>query len=162
MDLLQGLLGGGQQQQDYGDFISRYNQGAPYDGIGDDEAYSRYQQVAMQAPPDVYEDAAYESYSRMQPHERIQLAQYMRQQASQQGVSFQDYDQDGRDDRYEDPRYLAQVTSRMHQQQPDLLGQLLGGGGGGLGGGGSFGNPLAKGAMAGIAAMVASRVLGGR
>ena len=155
MDLLQGLLGGGQQQQDYGDFISRYNQGAPYDGIGDDEAYSRYQQVAMQAPPDVYEDAAYESYSRMQPHERIQLAQYMRQQASQQGVSFQDYDQDGRDDRYEDPRYLAQVTSRMHQQQPDLLGQLLGGGG-------SFGNPLAKGAMAGIAAMVASRVLGGR
>ena len=160
MDMLQGLLGGGQQRQEYDDFINRYNQGAPYDGIGDDEALQRYQQVAYQAPPDVYEDAAYQSYSRMSPVERMQLGQYMRQQAAQRGIPFQDFDQDGRDDRYQDPRYLAQVTSRMHQQQPDLLGSLLGGGGGG--GGGGFGNPLAKGAMAGIAAMVASRVLGGR
>ena len=166
MDMLQGLLGGGQQRQEYDDFINRYNQGAPYDGIGDDETFSRYRQVAVQAPPDVYEDAAYQSYSRMSPMERMQFGQYMQQQAMQRGVPFQDFDMDGRDDRYQDPRYLAQMTSRMHQREPGLFEQLLGGGGGGgMGGatgGGMFGNPLGKAAMAGITAMVASRVLGGR
>jgi hypothetical protein len=62
---------------------------------------------------------------------------------------------------------LAQLLSGLHQQQPGMLGQLLGGGGGagGLLGGGSggaggmLGNPLAKAALAGIAAMAAKRML---
>jgi len=28
-------------------------------------------------------------------------------------------------DRFQDPNYLAQVTGRIHQQQPDMLGQLM-------------------------------------
>lgn len=165
MDLLQNLLGGGQQQQEYQEFVQRYDRGAPYDGITGQEAYSRYQQVAPQLPPDVYQDAARESFSRMAPQERQQFGQMLRQQSRQQGMNFPDLDGDGIDDRMQDPNYLAQVTGRMHQQQPGLLGQLLGGGQqqqmGGGGVGDMLNNPLAKAALGGIAAMAVKRMMSG-
>lgn len=165
MDLLQNLLGGGQQRQQYQDFVNRYDQGSPYDGISGDEAYERYQQIAPNLPPDVYQDAARESFSRMQPQERMQFGQMLRQQSRQQGYNFPDLDGDGVDDRMQDPNYLAQVTGRMHQQQPGLLGQLLGGGGqqmmGSGGMGGLMSNPLAKAALGGIAAMAVRKMMSG-
>ncbi len=163
MDLLQNLLGGGQQRQEYEDFMNRYEQGSPYDGISGDEAYRRYQQVAPQLPPDVYEDAARDSFSRMSPQERMQFGQYLQQRSRQQGINFPDLNQDGIDDRYQDPNFLAQMTGRMHQQQPNLLGQLLGGGqqqaAGGIGD--MLNNPLAKAALGGIAAMAVRRMMSG-
>ena len=166
MDLLQNLLGGGQQRQEFEDFANRYDQGSPYDGISGDEAYRRYQQVAPQLPPDVYEDAARESFSRMSPQERMQFGQHLQQRSRQQGINFPDLNQDGIDDRYQDPNFLAQMTGRMHQQQPNLLGQLLGGGqqqamGGGGGIGDLLNNPLAKAALGGIAAMAVRRMMSG-
>ena len=160
MDMLQGLLGG-QQQQEFQDFTSRYEQGAPWDGISDEEAYSRYQQVAGRIPPDVYQESAAEAFSRLSPEQRMQLGQHIRQRAPQYGIPIQDFDQDGRDDRYQDPQYLAQVSSRIDQQQPGLLGQMLGGGGGGMGGG-MLESPVAKGALAGIAALAVKQLMGGR
>ena len=62
--------------------------------------------------------------------------------------------------------FLAQAAAKMQGQQPGMLGQLLGGGGGGLGGmlgssGGSgmMGNPMAKAALAGIAAFAAKKMM---
>lgn len=166
MDLLQNLLGGGQQRQEFQEFANRYDQGPPYQGFSGQEAYQRYQQVAPQLPPDVYEDAARESFSRMSPQDRQQFGQLLRQQSQQQGVNFPDLNHDGIDDRMQDPNYLAQVTGRMHQQQPGLLGQLLGGGqqqslGGGGGMGDMLNNPLAKAALGGIAAMAVKRMMSG-
>src|SRR5215210_4559434 len=129
LDFLQNLLGGGQQRQDYHDFVNRYDQGAPWDGISDREAMSRYQQVAPQLPPDMYQQSAEDAFSQMTPQERQEFARHLQQRSRQQGVDFPDFNQDGIDDRYQDPRRLAQVTSRM-EQQPSILGQLLGGGGG--------------------------------
>jgi hypothetical protein len=157
MDMLGQLLGGGQQRQQYQDFVNRYDQGAPWDGISDQEAYSRYQQVAPRLPPDMYQQSAQEAFSRMTPQQRMQLGQHLRQQARQQNMSFPDMDQDGVDDRFQDPQYLAQVTGRMQQQQPGLLGQVLGGGGGGM-----LESPIAKAALAGIAAMAVKNMMGGR
>ena len=181
MDILQGILGGGQQRQQFQDFTNRYDQGAPYDGISDEEALSRYQQVAPHLPPQMFQESAQEAFSRMSPQERLQLGQYLQQQTRQQGYNFPDLNRDGIDDRLQDPNYLAQVTGQMHQQQPNLLGQLLGGAlgggmggggammGGGMGGGGAGGgigqllnNPIAKAALAGIAATAAKRMLSGR
>ncbi len=165
MDLLQGILGG-QQRQQYEDFAARYEQGAPWDGISDDEAYSRYQEVAPRLPRDVYEQSAADSFSRLSPQQRRQLGQHLAQRAPQYGVSFPDLNQDGRDDRLQDPDYLAQMTGRIHQQQPGLLGQILGGAGGGAGGGGQGGgmlqSPIAKAALGGIAAMAFKQMMGGR
>lgn len=164
MNFLQNILGGGQESEhDYRDFVNRYEQGPPHEGYSDEEVYNRYQQVSRQVPADVYQQSAQEAFGRMSPQERTQFGQNLRQQARQQNFNFPDLDQDGQDDRFQDPNYLAQITGRMHQQQPDLMGQLLGGAGSLMGGGGGnvLNNPLAKGAMAGIAAMAVKRMMSG-
>lgn len=53
------------------------------------------------------------------------------QSARQGGQSFPDVNGDGIDDRLQDPNFLAQKATQVQQQQPGLLGQLLGGLGGG-------------------------------
>ena len=163
MDMLAQLLGGGQQRQEYQDFTNRYDRGAPWDGISDQEAYARYQQVAPNLPPQMYQESAQEAFSRLTPQQRMQLGQYMQQQVRQQGLPFQDLNRDGIDDRFQDPSFLAQATSRMEQQQPGILGQLLGGGsGGGRGGQSMLESPIAKAALAGIAATAVKRMMSGR
>lgn len=169
MNLLEQVLGGGQQQQqEYQDFTQRYDQGPPWQGISDQEAYSRFQQVAPQLPPAMYQQSAQQAFERLDPRQRMQLAEYLQQQAQQQNVPFP---HQGGMDAFQDPGYLAQVTGQMHQQQPGILGQLLGGalgGGGGGGGGGGAGSqsmldsPIAKAALAGIAAMAVKQMMGNR
>src|SRR5688500_19164801 len=96
IDMLQQILGGGQQRQQYQDFTNRYEQGAPWEGISDREAYDRYQQVAPQLPPQMYQESAQEAFSRLSPQQRMQLGQYLQRQAQQQGMSgFQDLNRDG-------------------------------------------------------------------
>ena len=163
MDMLAQILGGGQQRQQYQDFVNRYDQGPPWQGIDDREAYDRYQQVAPNLPPQMYQESAQEAFARLSPQQRMQLGQYLQQRAQQQGMGgFQDVNRDGVDDRLQDPGYLAQATGRMEQQQPGILGQLLGGGGGMGGGGSMLENPIAKAALAGVAAMAVKKMMGGR
>lgn len=170
MGLFERLMGGGQgaqggqqqERQELTDFVGRYEQGAPWTGMSDQEAVGRYQQVAPQLSPDAYRQSAEEAFNRMSPQERQQFGQYLRQQAQRQQVDVPDLNGDGIDDRLQDSAYLAQVTGRMHQQQPGLLGQLVGGMGGGGGAAGMLANPLAKAALAGIAAMAVKRVMSGR
>lgn len=165
MNFLQNILGSSQGgDQDYRDFISRYEQGSPHEGYEDEEVSSRYQQVSRQMPSDLYQESAQEAFNRMSPQERMQFGQYLRQQSRQQNYNFPDLDQDGQDDRFQDPNYLAQVTGRMHQQQPDMLSQLMSGGvgslmGGSGGGGNALSSPLAKAAMAGIAAIAVKKMM---
>src|SRR5215210_8695661 len=146
------------------DFINRYQQG-PH-GISDEEAANRYRQVARQLPPDDYLQAAKEAFARMSPEERVQFGRYLGQQAQQQGHDFIDLNQDGIDDRLQDPDYLARTTTQAHQKEPGLLGQLFGSSGGhssgGTTSGGMLSSPLAKGVLGGIAAYGLSRMLGGK
>src|ERR671920_1372579 len=127
---------GGPQQQDHQDFVDCFRQGPQ--AVTDQEAATRYQQVAPQLPPDVCQQSAQDVFAQLTPEQRMQLGQQLIQQARQQGQSFPDVNGDGIDDRLQDPNFLAQKTTQVHQQQPGLLGQLLGGGGvsGGHAGGG--------------------------
>lgn len=154
MSFLQNLMGGGQQRQEYQDFANRYDQGHPSEGYDDDEVMSRYQQVAAHLSPQDYQAAAQQSFSRMAPQERMQFGQHLQQQARQQGYHDPAWDED--DTLYQDPGYLSQVTGRLEQQQPGMLGQMLGGGGN------TLGNPLARAGMAGVAAEAIKRMMGGR
>ena len=151
----------GDPRRYYQDFVDRYQQGPQ--GISDQEAAARYQQVAPQLPPDDYLRAAQEAFARMSPEERVQFGRFMAEQAQRQGHDFIDLNQDGIDDRLQDPDYLARTTTQAHQEQPGFLNQLFGGGGGHTGGagGGMLSNPLAKGVLGGIAAYGLSRMLGG-
>jgi hypothetical protein len=161
MSFLDNLLGGGQQRQEFQDFTQRYDQGAPWQGISDQEAYNRFQQVAPQLPPQMYQQSAQQAFERLDPQQRMQLGQYLQQQAQQQNVSFP---HQGGMDAFQDAGYLAQVTGQMHQQT-GILGQLLGGAVGLSGGGASQGmldSPIAKAALAGVAAMAVKQMMGGR
>ncbi|MDP9393798.1 MAG: hypothetical protein M3Q27_05835 [Actinomycetota bacterium] len=170
MGLLDSLVGGGGGGGDFNDFLNRYDQGAPYDGIGDDEALERYRQVDSEIDDDTYHSAARESFSRMQPDERRGFAEQLVGMTGQQGLEV------GFGGATDDPDTLAAMTTQARRQQPDLLGSLLGAGmgggmgglGGGMGGlgglagamgGGGGGNPIAKAAIAGIAAMAARRMM---
>src|SRR5919205_1147522 len=106
MDFLQNILGG-QQQQDYQDFVNRYDQGHPSEGYSDQEVLNRYQQVAARLSPEQYQQTALASLDRLAPQERMQLGHYLMQQAQQQGVGLPGLPQGGMGD-YQDPSYLAQ------------------------------------------------------
>jgi hypothetical protein len=149
-------------RRDYQDFVERFRQGPR--AVSEEEAASRYEQVAPNLPPDVYQRSAQEVFAQLTPEQRMQLGQALVQSARQQGQSFPDVNEDGVDDRLQDPDYLAQTATRVEQQRPGLLGQLLGGSkpapsggvpagsvpsGGGMGG--MLGSPMAKGILGGIA-----------
>jgi hypothetical protein len=164
MDMLQDLLGG-QERQGLEDFAGRYQKGAPWDGVTDQEAVDRYRQVARALPPDEYEEAARKAFERLTPAQRVEFGRYVQQRAHQQGIT--DFDGDGIDDRFQDPGQLAAMTARAERRQPGILEQLIGGvGGGGFGSsggrgaGGLLSSPIAKAAMAGIAAMAVGKVMG--
>jgi hypothetical protein len=161
MDILERLVGGPDQRNDYNDFVNRYQKGSPYDSISDDEAAQRYRQVEPGLSSDQYRDSAEDAFARMSPQERAEFSRWLRTRASQQGASIPDYDlnDDGIDDRMQDdPRRLAEMTGQLRQHQPNVFEQLMGKGGTG----GTFDNPIAKVAFAGIAAMAAQRLMGNR
>ena len=170
MDMPQNMLGGQpKKRQQYQDFVTRYDQGPSWQGIDDDEAIDRYEEVAQHLPPDQYEESAYEAFQRMSPQERRQFSQYLRQQARQQNMRFPDLDHDGIDDRFEqDPRLMAQTMGRMHRQDPRMFGQLATGGRMRQRRQGQrrqqkqkspLDNPMAKAALAGIAAIAVKKML---
>ena len=155
---LMDMLSGGNRREEYEDFVGRYEQGEPWDGIDDDEARNRHDEVASNVSDDDYELSAREAFERLSPQQRKELAGMLRQQGRQGNVDLGDFDRDD-DDRDTDPQHLARMTRKVRKEKPDLMGQLLGGGGGGGGMGGMMGNPVAKAALGGIAAMAAKRML---
>ncbi len=150
------LLGsGGERRGEYEDFVNRYEQGEPWDGVSDEEARSRYDEVSSSLSEDDYELSAQEAFERMSPEQRRELARMVREQSRERGVQLDEFDDDD-DERYaRDPRELARMTRKVKKQQPGGLGALLGGGGGM---GGMLGNPAAKAALAGVAAMAAKKM----
>jgi hypothetical protein len=160
MDMLERLVGGPQQQGELQDFANRVQQGQ-HDQVSDQETVQRYQQVAPALTTDQYRDSAEEAFAKLSPDERAQFSEWLRTHAQQQGVTLPGHDLNDQslDTRaQEDPAHLADVTAQLHQQQPNILEQLMGRGGTG----GTFDNPIAKMAFAGIAAMAAQKLMGGR
>jgi hypothetical protein len=159
-------------RRDYQDFVERFRQGPR--AVSEEEAASRYEQVAPNLPPDVYQRSAQEVFAQLTPEQRMQLGQALVQSARQQGQNFPDVNEDGVDDRLQDPDYLAQTAARVQEKQPGLLSQLLGGdrpapsggvpagsvpSGGGMGG--MLGSPMAKGILGGIAGVGLMNMLTG-
>jgi len=162
MSFLDDLLGGGQKQKEFRDFVTRYDQGHPSEGYTDAEVLDRYTSVAHEVPREQYAEAAREALARMSPEERAAFAKALQERAQSQGVSLPSRVGTS-------PGDLGGVLTDLHQT-PGRLRDLLGGGGpsssapsGGAGGvGNMLSSPLAKAALAGIAAMVARRYMTGR
>jgi hypothetical protein len=90
------------------DFAQRYDQGAPWEGISDDEAREQHDRVASQLDDNEYEESARESFQRLDPEQRREA-----------GRSLGAGDTD-------DPGELARATNRARKEKPDMLQQLMG------------------------------------
>ncbi|HEY7067824.1 MAG TPA: hypothetical protein VII06_40590 [Chloroflexota bacterium] len=151
-DMLKQVLSNPQTQSSLTDFVTRYNQGPPHEGYTNQETANAYNQVAPNLSPDQYQAAAQQAFTNMSPEQRQQFGVWLQQQAQARGVTVSGGA--GGAQQYADPGALAGMAAQMHQQQPDLLGQLLGSSGEALQ------NPFVKAAVAGVAAMAVQRMLG--
>jgi hypothetical protein len=163
MGILDELLGGGRRQGEFRDFVNRYEQGHPSEGYSGQKVVERYRDVAHTVPPDQYAQAAQEALARLSPEERAAFVKMLQERAQARGTALPR--QIGAE-----PKDLGQVLTDPHQT-PGRLRDLLGGGGAQApapgSGTGSTGltnilaSPLAKAALAGIAAMVVKRIMQG-
>jgi hypothetical protein len=162
MGLLEDLLGSGQAQRLFTDFVKRYEQGHPSDGYSDQEVVDRYSQVAHAVPPDQYAQAAQEALSRFSPEERAAFVKMLQERAAAKGVSLPS--RVGAE-----PGDLGQVLTGLHQT-PGRLRDILGGGDSAVPATqaagpsaltGLLASPLARAALAGITAMVVKKVVRG-
>jgi hypothetical protein len=107
---------------------------------------------------DQYRESAEEAFRRLTPQQRAEFGRWLQKESRQQHLGIPDLDQDGIDDRLEDPGFLAGATEQVRERQPGLLESLLGGTGS-TGGGGLLSSPIAKAAIGGIAAMALSKLM---
>ena len=159
MGILDEMLGGGQLQDMFRDFVKRYEQGHPADGYSDQEVVDRYREVAHAVPPDQYAQAAQEALARLSPEERAEFVKMLQERAKTRGVALPQ--QVGTE-----PSDLGQVVTDLHEK-PGQLRDILGAESQPRSGSGSspltsiLASPVAKAALAGIAAMIARRVMRG-
>jgi hypothetical protein len=161
MGILDDLLGGGQLQKEYKDFVNRYEQGNPSEGYSDHEVLKRYGEVSHAVPPDQYAQAAQEALGKLSPEERAEFLKMLQERAAARGVKLPGKVAS-------DPKDLGQVLTDLHEK-PGQLRDILGPGDGQPQEQAPGSNPLtdmltsplAKAVLAGIAAVVVKRMMGG-
>ena len=159
MGILDELLGSGQRQKEYKDFVNRYEQGHPSEGYSDQEVLKRSGEVSHAVPPDQYAKAAQEALGKLSPEERAAFVKILQERATARGVTLSREVQ-------QEPKELGQILTDLHQK-PGQLRDMLGGGDvqsrqapasnpiGDI-----LASPMAKAVLAGIAAMAVKRVMG--
>jgi hypothetical protein len=163
MNLLEMLMGNSQTREGFKDFLNRFEDGPPSEGYSDREVLDRYGEVAHKVSLSDYQQAARDAYGHLSQADREEFGQLLAGQARSKRVDLPGLTP-AQGQGFGDTDWLANITSQIHQQ-PGLLRDLLGGLTGNKGtssSGGIFSNPLAKAALAGIAAMLVKKVLGGR
>jgi hypothetical protein len=160
MGILDELLGGGQRQKEYNDFVERYEQGRPSEGYSDQEVLKRYGEVSHAVPSDQYAQAAQEALSKLSPEERAEFVKMLQDRAAARGVTLPGKVAP-------EPKELGQVLTNLHKT-PGQLRDMLGGGDPPPQEQSSasspitdiLSSPMAKAVLAGIAAMVVKNVMG--
>jgi hypothetical protein len=163
MDLLEMLMGNKQTREGFQDFLNRFEDGPPSEGYDDSEVLDRYGEVAHKASSSDYQQAARDAFGRLSPADREEFGKMLSGQARKKGLDLPGL-ATGQSQGFGDVDWLSNITSQIHQQPGmlrDLLGGLTGSSGAGSAGG-IFSSPLAKAALAGIAAMLVKKALGGR
>ena len=120
MGILDELLGGGQRQKEYRDFVNRYEQGDPSEGYSDQEVLKRYGEVSHAVPPDQYAKAAQEALGKLSPEERAAFVKMLQERAAARGVTLPRKVAP-------EPKELGQVLTDLHGK-PGQLRDILGGG----------------------------------
>ena len=160
MGLLDSLLGNPQQQQDYQNYVQRYQQGPPQEGYTDQEVVQRYQQVAPQLPPQDYQQAArqaFESHVSTGAHAVRAIRSAASAVAGHPGGRLRARRGAGGVQRRRLSRAAYRSVAPTAAETADAAARWWWNGSGG----GMLGSPVAKAALAGIAAMAVSNAMGG-
>ena len=160
MGILDELIGGGQRQKEYRDFVDRYEQGDPSEGYSDQEVLKRYGDVSHAVPPDQYAQAAIEALGKLSPEERAAFVKMLQQRAAARGVALPGQVAP-------EPKELGEVLTDLHGK-PGQLRDILVSGDAQPQEQAQPSNPIidilaspqAKAVLAGIAAMVVKGVMG--
>jgi hypothetical protein len=163
MGLLDMLLGNNEARVGFQDFLKRFEEGPPSEGYEDQEVLDRYGEVAHKVSPSDYQQAARDAFGHLSQPDREEFGRMLAGQAQSKGLNLSGLTP-GQGQDFGNLDWLSNITGQIHQQ-PGMLRDLLGGLTGNResgSSGGIFGNPLAKAALAGIAAMLVKKVLGGR
>jgi hypothetical protein len=153
IDMLQKFFGSNpQHQQEYSDFVQRY-QDDP-NSISNDEAARRYRDMMRNSPSGLAADAHDEAFAQVPQADRRKLAEHFQGAAQDpnrpfNGYHFPDPDQAA------DPHNIGQMAHQAGTQDPDLLEQLIGKDS-------PLNSTLGRAALAGAAAYIASRVISGK
>jgi len=155
MDVLKNIFGGG-TPDNYEQRAQQYQQSyqsGQMGGLNDQDVAQRYQQTLQYAPPEVLQQAHEEAFSRLSPQEQQQIVNHLQQAHNDPNQPFQ-YPQfnNGGQQGYS-PSQMGGMMRQAQQQQPDLLQNMLGQGG-------ALSSPMAKMAMAGVAAIAAQHLMG--
>jgi hypothetical protein len=172
MGLLKMLMGSSQAQEGFKDFLNRFEQGNPWEGYDDQEVLDRYGEVSHKVSSSDYEQAARDAFGHLSQTDREEFGRMLAGQAQSRGFNLPGFTP-SRGQSFGDLDWLAQITSQVPQQPGllrDILSGLAGGKSTGINAGSSAGSsagsilssPLAKAALAGIAAMLVKRALGSR
>ena len=161
MGILDELLGSGQRQKEYRDFIDRYEQGRPSEGYSDQEVLNRYDEVSHAVPSSQYAQAATEALDKLSPEERAEFVKMLQERATARGVALPRQ-------AAPDSKELGQVLTDLHEK-PGQLRDILIGGDAQPQEQAQRSNPIidilsspqAKAVLAGIAAMVVKRMMQG-
>jgi hypothetical protein len=162
MDLLEMLMGNSETRTGFEDFLKRFEEGPPSEGYADQEVLDRYGDVAHKVSPSEYQQAARDAFTRLSPADREELGQLLSGQAQGRRLNLPGMTPNQQQG-FGNLDWLSNIASQLHQQ-PGLLRDILGGLTGGSqssGTGSILSNPIAKAALAGIAAMLVKRVLAG-
>ena len=120
MGILDELLGGGQRQTEYRNFVDRYEQGHPSEGYSDQEVFKRYSDVSHAVPPIQYTQAAIEALGKLSPEERAAFVKMLQERAAAIGVALPRQ-------LAPEPKELGEVLTDLHGK-PGQLRNILGGG----------------------------------
>jgi len=143
MGILDELLGGGQRQKEYRDFVNRYEQGHPSEGYSDQEVLKRYGDVSHAVPPNQYTQAAIEALGKLSPEDRAAFLKMLQERAAAVLTDLH-----GKPGQLRDMLGGGDVQPQEQAQRSNPIIDMLG-------------SPQAKAVLAGIAAMVVKRVMQG-
>lgn len=157
MDVLKNIFGGG-TPDNYEQRAQQYQQGyqngqGQYANMDQQEVAQRYQNTVQHAPPEVVEQAHEEAFSRLPPQEQQQIVNQFQQAHNDPNQPFQYPGFNNGGQQTYSPAQMGGMVRQAQQQQPDLLQNMLGQGG-------ALSSPMAKMAMAGVAAIAAQKMMG--
>lgn len=119
--------------------------------VTDAAAHEAYTHVAGQLNAEEFKQVAASAYAKLSPEQRSEVADYMRTQAQQQGITVPNLPTAAA--AADDPSALADSTAHVQAQGPNFLQQLFAPGG-------AFSSPIAKTVLLGITALAAQRLAG--